>query len=83
MVFLCFTVSILKEKIMPVASVKVRQSIEANWTADTEPGFRMEINADYRNLPDEALLQLEKTLANGIQQMAEYGERMQAASLPK
>jgi len=61
---------------MSVAVVRVRQSIEANWTTtESEPGFRMEINANYRNLPDEALIQLEKTLANGIQQMAEYGEQ--------
>lgn len=65
---------------MAIPLVTVKQSLTAHWDTKTEPGFHMEINATYRDLPDEVLIQLEKTLAGGVQKMAEYAEAALAST---
>lgn len=64
---------------MSIPLVVVKQSLVANWSKDGAPGFEMEVNATYRDLPEEALIQIEKTLADGINKMATYGESKLAA----
>lgn len=60
---------------MSLPLVTVSQRLVATFEGQKEPGFEMEINATYRDLPDAALVQLEKVLASGLTQMADYGEQ--------
>lgn len=44
--------------------------------AEGEPGHETLIQATYRDLPETALIQLEKVAANTVEQMANYGEAL-------
>ena len=60
---------------MSLPYVRVTQKLTAAADEKAAPGFEMEINATFRDLQPEALIEIERTLAEGINRMAAFGER--------